>query len=234
MRSNIAASKRHAAPWNVPLFLILTLLALQFSRASATQTLPIKHTNEANKQIHWPDDIDPSKADAFVHNEIFIKASANVIWENLVNATDWPSWYSNSADIKIEGSESGRLQAGSVFTWKTFGFPINSRINEFVNESRIGWYGEGTGIKAYHTWLILKKEDGCEVVTEESQIGPSAIKFNTEQPTAMFDGHHWWLTALKARCERAKQLSESISPAHLRLNLSSARKGQLKEPCARL
>ena len=127
MRSNIAASKRHAAPWNVPLLLILTLLALQFSRASATQTLPIKHMNEANKQIHWPGD----------------------------------------------------------------------------------------------TWLILKKEDGCEVVTEESQIGPSAIKFNTEQPTAMFDGHHWWLTALKARCERAKQLSESISPAHLRLNLSS-------------
>jgi hypothetical protein len=43
MRSNIAASKGHAAPWNVPLLLILTLLALQFSRASATQTLPIKH-----------------------------------------------------------------------------------------------------------------------------------------------------------------------------------------------
>jgi hypothetical protein len=74
--------------------------------------------------------------------------------------------------------------------------------SEFVKESRIGWYGQGTGIKAYHTWLILKKEDGCEVVTEESQIGPSAIKFNAEQPTAMFDGHHWWLTALKARCER--------------------------------
>ena len=86
MRSNIAASKRHAAPWNVPLLLILTLLALQFSRASATQTLPIKDLSEANKQIHWPADMDPSKADAFVHNEIFIKAPANVIWENLVNA----------------------------------------------------------------------------------------------------------------------------------------------------
>ncbi len=89
--------------------------------------------SEANKQIHWPADMDPSKADAFVHNEIFIKAPANVIWENLVNAKDWPNWYSNSADIKIEGSDSGRLQDGSVFTWKTFGFPINSRINEFVN-----------------------------------------------------------------------------------------------------
>lgn len=60
-RKDIAASRRHAAPWNVPLLLSLTLLALPFSRASATQTLPIKHMNEANKQIHWPGDIDPSK-----------------------------------------------------------------------------------------------------------------------------------------------------------------------------
>lgn len=166
--------------------------------------LSIEDMSEANEQIHWPSDISPSRADAFVHNEIFIQASASVIWENLVNAKDWPNWYSNSADIKIEGSHSGRLEAGSVFAWKTFGFPIKSRINEFVDQSRIGWYGEGTGIKAYHTWLILKKKNGCEVVTEEAQIGPSAIKFNIEQPTAMFDGHHWWLTALKARCERTQ------------------------------
>jgi hypothetical protein len=39
------------------------------------------------------------------------------------------------------------------------------------------------------------------MVTEEAQVGPSAVKFNVEQPTAMSDGHHWWLSALKARSE---------------------------------
>jgi hypothetical protein len=83
------------------------------------------------------------------------------------------------------------------------GFPIASRINEFVPERRIGWFGDGTGIHAYHTWLIVEEGEGCRVVTEESQIGPAAISFNIEQPTAMYDAHHWWLTALKVRSEHA-------------------------------
>ena len=52
--------------------------------------------------------------------------------------------------------------------------------------SRLGWFGNGTGIHAYHTWLILEKGDGCLVVTEETQNGPSAIAFNLDQPTAMY------------------------------------------------
>ena len=70
-------------------------------------------------------------------------------------------------------------------------------------EVRHGWFGDGTGIHAYHTWLIIEKSNGCEVVTEETQNGPSAVAFNLDQPRAMYDGHDWWLAALKARSERA-------------------------------
>ena len=59
--------------------------------------------------------------------------------------------------------------------------------------------------KGYHTWLILEKGDGCLVVTEETQNGPSAIAFNLDQPTAMYDAHHWWLAALKVRSEGAAE-----------------------------
>jgi hypothetical protein len=69
----------------------------------------------------------------------------------------------------------------------------------------LGWFGNGTGIHAYHTWLILEKGDGCLVVTEETQNGPSAIAFNLDQPTAMYDAHHWWLAALKVRSERVAE-----------------------------
>jgi hypothetical protein len=41
-------------------------------------------------------------------------------------------------------------------------------------------------------------------LTIDIRIQPKfAINFNIEQPTAMYDAHHWWLTALKARSEHA-------------------------------
>ena len=186
----------------IALVLGLSLWAIAKSYAEDAGEHPVKDLSKASKLIHWPSGFNPTETDAFVHNEIWIKAPAKVIWENLVNAPEWPSWYANSAEVQITGPNTSKLQASSVFAWKTFGFPIESKINEFVPESRIGWFGNGTGIHAYHTWLIVKKADGCQVITEESQVGPSAIKFNLEQPTAMYDAHHWWLTALKARSER--------------------------------
>lgn len=183
--------------------ILLSAVESQPSLAADTNARPVKDLSEANDQIHWPQGFEPKNVDAFVHNEIWINAPASVIWANLINFGDWPIWYSNSSDVQIEGSDQRTLQAGTVFTWKTFGFPIKSTIHEYVPLHRLGWFGNGTGIEAYHTWLIVPKEGGCEVITEEAQVGPSAIKYNIEQPTAMHDGHNWWLTALKYRSEHS-------------------------------
>jgi hypothetical protein len=43
---------------------------------------------------------------------------------------------------------------------------------------------------------------GTRVITEETQKGADAIKFRLEQPNAMYDGHDWWMFALKARSGR--------------------------------
>jgi hypothetical protein len=86
--------------------------------------------------------------------------------------------------------------------------PIASRIDELVPNERISWYGDGPGIRADHTWLIVSKGDGCEVTTEETQVGPSAIKFNLAQPRAMYDAHDWWLSALKVRSENVVKASK--------------------------
>jgi hypothetical protein len=48
------------------------------------------------------------------------------------------------------------------------------------------------------------------VITEESQKGADAIAFRQAQPNAMYDGHDWWLSALKARAERT---AHSPAPA---------------------
>ena len=185
------------------LVVVASVLQPLASMAADTDARPLKDLSQASSQIHWPHGFDPKTADAFVHNEIFIKAPANVIWDNLVKATEWPEWYSNSSDMQIAGGGKTELEADVDFAWKTFGFPIKSTVHEFVPNERLGWFGSGTGIKAYHTWLIVHKDDGCEVITEETQFGPSAIQYNIEQPTAMYDGHHWWLAALKYRSQHA-------------------------------
>src|SRR6202043_3361358 len=96
-----------------------------------------KQLNEASDLIHWPEGFSPKQTDAFVHNQIFINAPAKVIWSNLVNAKDWPSWYSNSADVQITNADENRLGPKSQFKWKTFGFPVSSRVNEFVPDTRL-------------------------------------------------------------------------------------------------
>jgi hypothetical protein len=45
------------------------------------------------KDIHWPQGFDPSKADLFSHNSLLIHASCEEIWSHIVDATTWPSWY---------------------------------------------------------------------------------------------------------------------------------------------
>jgi uncharacterized membrane protein len=130
--------------WSFILILLgMLCLGVGFAQVDDDAARPVKNLEEADGQIHWPDEMTPKNADAFVHNQIFIKAPASVIWSNLVKAKDWPKWYSNSSDVKItDGSELGPK---TQFTWTTLNFPIASRIDELVPNERISWYGDGPG-----------------------------------------------------------------------------------------
>jgi hypothetical protein len=60
--------------------------------------------------IRWPDGFHPEQADLFAHNEIVVKASCKTVWNNLIEAEKWPSWYSNSKNMKLLNSADGKLQ----------------------------------------------------------------------------------------------------------------------------
>jgi hypothetical protein len=202
-------------------FLIIVLLSssIAFVYAQASEKLSAKYLGQANPDIHWPAGFAPKDVDVFVHNQIEIEAPAKIIWENLVNAGQWPSWYANSADVHIDGSDPNVLRAGGHFTWKIFGFRVATDVGEYVPERRLGWTGGDPSFLIYHTWLIIPQGDHCLVVTEESQKGAAAIKFRVEQPNAMYDGHDWWLSALKARSEEmAKRAKENVAPVSLKTN----------------
>jgi uncharacterized protein YndB with AHSA1/START domain len=190
------------------------MLSLTVAGAIATcraQTAGSKSINEAltfnrdgarrSKEIHWPRGFRPEQADLFAHNEIVVHSSCEKVFANIVDAQSWPLWYPNSHNVKLLSSAGGKLHGGTRFSWDTFGVHIESRVNEFVPNSRIGWFGDGTGMNAYHTFLLLKTNEGCHIVTEEVVKGPGAVEFREKQPGVMHEGHDLWLSTLKQRSE---------------------------------
>lgn len=49
---------------------------------------------------------------------------------------------------------------------------------------------------AYHTFLLLKTDEGCNTVTEEVVKGPGAVEFREKRPSAMHEGNDLWLKPL--------------------------------------
>jgi hypothetical protein len=153
-------------------------------------------------EIHWPAKHAPADADLFAHNELLIHSSCSIVWQRLVQAQAWPEWYPNSHNVKLLNSSDGRLHQDTQFSWDTFGVHIESQVHEFALDSRIGWFGKGTGMDAYHTFLLLKAPEGCRVVTEEVVRGPGAVEFHKKDPSAMHRGHDLWLESLRQILEK--------------------------------
>lgn len=156
---------------------------------------------ERSASIHWPDGFDPDNADLFAHNAIVIDAPAESIWTKLINAAAWPAWYSNARDVVVSGP-SGQLGEGVTFSWATFGLKIASTVAEFVPHTRIGWYGTGDQLRAYHTWLLVPRAgNSTHVVMEEAGMGPAARHLARINPGHMHRGHDLWNISLKFVCE---------------------------------
>jgi uncharacterized protein YndB with AHSA1/START domain len=149
-------------------------------------------------EIHWPDGFSPSEADLFSHNEGFVDAPCERVWRHIIAAPKWPEWYPNSKGVQITGG-APTLSQKSVFTWTTFGLPLESRINEFVPFSRIGWYGYAPGETPsfYHTWFLTDTTGGCRVITDEVGRGASAKKLRETDEGLMHRGHDLWIATLK-------------------------------------
>ncbi|RDS84151.1 SRPBCC family protein [Dyella psychrodurans] len=148
--------------------------------------------------IHWPTGFEPEKADLFSHNELVINASCERVWKHIIDANKWPDWYPNSKHVRIFGS-SPSLAQGTVFRWTTFGLPLESKVNEYVPYTRIGWYGYAPGAKPtfYHTWYLTSAGDACDVVMDEVGKGADAAHLRETDESLMHRGHDLWLATLK-------------------------------------
>lgn len=142
--------------------------------------------------IHWPPRFDPQTAPIHVRNELVMDAPPATAWAWLIRASAWPSWYANSAAVRIDGGARD-LSAGVEFRWRTFGIPLVSRVHEFVPGERIGWFALGLGVDVYHAWLIEPRGGGCWVLTEETQYGFMSRLGHLFLPRRMGKWHQIWL-----------------------------------------
>jgi uncharacterized protein YndB with AHSA1/START domain len=181
--------------------------ALALAGTTARSQAPIKQGSNVmtmkqdlanrEKDIHWPQGFAPSQADLFSHNKLLINASCERIWSHIIDAAKWPEWYPNSKEVKINADTV--LEDGTVFRWRTFGLQLESKVNEFVPYTRIGWYGyaPGTEPSFYHTWYLKLQGDACLVVTDEVGRGKDAAHLRETDESLMHRGHDLWLATLK-------------------------------------
>jgi len=160
--------------------------------------------------IRWPHQFEPARSPIFVRNELNIAAPPEAVWAWLVRATAWPSYYANSANVKLAGGGE-ELTLQQQFTWRTFGINLRSVVEELVPGERLAWTARGLGVWAYHAWLLEPTPGGCKVITEETQHGLLARLGSLVLPGRMHRGHQAWLVALAGKAESGPPGSASAT-----------------------
>ena len=168
-------------------------------------------------EIIWPEGFIPGFTENFCSNEVIVAGlTATEVWPFLSNATLWPSYYGNAADIAFDDGAGPELAENTRFCFKTFGFPVEARCTEYVppqagQPGRVAWHGwvgtEGTAdrLDVHHAWLIENLPDGrVRVLTQETQKGQPAAALALANPNPMINGHQDWLNGLIGAARKAQ------------------------------
>lgn len=160
-------------------------------------------------QINWPQGFVPGFTDNFASNEVIVAGlTVEQVWKYLVDTKYWPHYYENCSDIKLYDAHSTQLSAEQRFFFKTFGFPVEAKVTEFVAPSeeqpaRISWHGwdgepgTDTRLDVIHAWLIEALPDNrVRILTQETQNGVPAQQLARTLPNPMINGHQDWLNGL--------------------------------------
>lgn len=167
-------------------------------------------------EIFWPEGYLPGYTDNFASNKVIVRGlTAKEVFDTLIDAGLWASYYKNSADVEFDNTPGTVLKSGTRFRFKTFGFPIEAEVIEFEAPSdgspgRLAWHGWAEGdvdhrLDVVHAWLIEDlPKDRVRILTQESQIGKPAKELHETEPDPMNMGHQDCLKGLVAAVKARK------------------------------
>lgn len=169
-----------------------------------------KYDPETNVVI-WPEEFHPDNTNFYVYNDITINAPAEVVWQILIEATEWHEYYDGAQKpVVIEGGSQNVLSEGVTFEFKTMGINFEPTITEFVPNERLAWTIDRRRLKAWHAWVILPTDEGVKLVTAETQNGFLTTMQKWFQPNKLLNLHELWLNLIKERAEeRVKNQAEN-------------------------
>jgi uncharacterized protein YndB with AHSA1/START domain len=160
--------------------------------------------------VNWPHQFDPKISAIYALNEIDVNAPPEVVWKLLVDAKNWSSYFPAEDQVKILSGEP-ELALGTKYSRVTVGFLMNLIVTEYVPGRRISWStlvdGDETGSSAFHGWVITPTDNGCHVLSEETQQGPFFLEeLGRKNPGALYRYHQEWVESLgrAAEAETAK------------------------------
>lgn len=156
-------------------------------------------------KVNWPERYDPRTSAIYALNDITVKAPSEVVWRLLVDAENWSSYFPAEDQVKIVSGEA-ELAPGTRYSRVTVGFPMSLTVTEFEPFRRLSWRtvvdGDTTGSSAYHGWVITPADEGCHVLTEETQQGPFFLEeLGRKNPGALYRYHQDWVERLARAAE---------------------------------
>ena len=155
--------------------------------------------------VIWPRQFDPKISAIYALNDIDVNAPPEVVWRLLVDAENWSSYFPAENQTKILTGEP-ELALGTRYSRVTVGFPMSLVVTEYEAYRRISWAttvdGDETGSSAYHGWVVTPTDDGCHVLTEETQQGAWFLEeLGRKHPGALYAYHQEWVECLARAAE---------------------------------
>ena len=130
--------------------------------------------------------------------EIVIDAAPEKVWQILTNIDGWNAWN----DRIQHPSLTGGLKVGNIFTWKTNGSNIKSKIHTIIPNKMLGWNGRTFGARAIHNWYFEQTENRTKVSVEESMEGWLITLMKKKMNIKLADDMSYWLERLKEESEK--------------------------------
>lgn len=167
--------------------------------------------------ILWPEGYLPGTTENFCSNEVIVAGlSAAEVWPLLATPGLWPTYYANSANVRLYDGRGPVLANGDRFYFETFGFPVESQCTEFVppaegQPGRVAWHGwageQGAAdrLDVHHAWLVEDLAGArVRILTQETQKGAPAAELARAKPNPMINGHQDWLDGLVAHARKLR------------------------------
>lgn len=183
--------------------MLLTLKTTLSAQADAPKAIMSKTYEPHTNLVVWPDEFHPEKAKWYVYNEIEIHAKPEVVWDILIDARKWHTFYKGiQSPVEYADTTATVLRNGLAFKMHTMGLHLEPVIREFVPNERMAWEVRRSNLTAYHAWVIVPTANGCRLITPEAQNGFLTFLQKVFQPNKLLKLHDTWIKQIKERAEK--------------------------------